>query len=41
MKTKKQALLNMKKYFTEMKETCEHMLEHIEKELKKQRGKKK
>jgi len=41
MKTEKQALLDMKKYFTEMKITCEKMLEMIDKKLKKKSGEKK
>lgn len=34
-KNKLKALLDMKKYFEEMKETCEKMLEHTNKEIEK------
>jgi len=35
---KLKVLLNMKKYFEEMKETCEKMLGYTNKELKKLKG---
>lgn len=38
MKTKLKALLEMKKYFEEMKLTCEKMLELTNKELTKVKG---
>lgn len=41
MKSKKKVLLEMKKYFEEMKITCEKMLEYTNKELNKIRKKKK
>lgn len=34
-RTKKQALLELKKYFEEMKETCEKMIEIADRKLKK------
>ena len=40
MKTKLQALKEMKQYFTDMKETCIAMLELIERDLKAIKGKK-